>query len=100
MFKFYRPEIGIHQLLLNSNVSRMSPRQIYQAVHNRSPDSLETSVAAADFVAADTFVAAISSIEFQEHLAAHLLRAFPEKRRLFLEADPESNRNVGLAILL
>lgn len=90
MFKFYRPEIGIHQLLVNAGVSRMSPRQIYQAVHNRSPDSLVSGSTSANFVASDTFLAAISSTEFQEHLAAHLLSAFPEKRRLFFVHIPKT----------
>ena len=37
-----------------------------------------------------TFIAALSSVEFQENLIAHVLRSFPEKRRLFFVHIPKT----------
>ena len=68
----------------------MSPRQIYQSVHARAPDSLEAALPSANYNATASFIAALSSVEFQHNLAAHFLRAFPEKRRLFFVHIPKT----------
>ncbi|WP_428483711.1 hypothetical protein [Rhodopila sp.] len=90
MFRFYRPEVGLHRLLQDSGVADMSPRQIYHAVHNRPPDTIEAALPAANDRAIPTFIAALSSLEFQENLAAHILRSFPEKRRLYFVHIPKT----------
>src|SRR5271165_2348724 len=90
LFRFYRPEIGLEQLLRNSGVSQMSPRQIYQAVHDRAPEALEEALAPQDYDPIAHFASAVSSSEFQTELAVRLLRAFPEKRRLFFVHIPKT----------
>ena len=90
LFRFYRPEIGLQQLLRNSDVSQMSPRQIYQAVHDRAPETLEEALAPPDYDPIAHFVSAVSSKEFQTEIAGRLLRAFPEKRRLFFVHIPKT----------
>ncbi len=89
LFKFYHPEVGLEQLLRNSGVTGMSPRQVYQAVHDRAPDSLSECLMDG-YDPIKHFIAAVSSGEFQSELAARLLRAFPEKRRLFFVHIPKT----------
>lgn len=38
----------------------------------------------------DTFIAALSSLEFQQNLGAHLVRSYPEKRRLYFVHIPKT----------
>src|SRR5271165_3381683 len=90
LFKFYRPDVGIRRMLQDTGVSDMSPRQIYQSVHNRPPDSQDAALPSANYNATAAFIAALSSVEFQQNLAAHFLRAFPEKRRLFFVHVPKT----------
>ena len=90
LFKFYRPEVGLHRLLENAGIVSMPQRQIYQAVHNRPPDSYEALLRQNTTSDIRTFIAALSSVEFQENLIAHLLRSFPEKRRLFFVHIPKT----------
>ena len=90
LFRFYRPDVGIKRLLQDTGVSEMSPRQVYQSVHGRPPDSLEAAVPSPNYDATASFIAALSSVEFQQNLAAHFLRAFPEKRRLFFVHIPKT----------
>ena len=90
LFRFYRSEVGLHRLLENADVVSMLPRQIYQAVHNRPPDSYESLLRQNVNPVIDTFIAALSSAEFQENLIAHVLRSFPEKRRLFFVHIPKT----------
>jgi hypothetical protein len=90
LFRFYRPDVGIRRLIQDAGIGGMSPRQIYQAVHARSPDTLEAAVPSSNYDGTASFIAALSSIEFQQNLAAHFLRAFPEKRRLFFVHIPKT----------
>ncbi len=90
LFRFYRPEVGLHRLLENAGIVSMPQRQIYQAVHNRPPDSYEALLRQNANSDLATFIAALSSAEFQENLIAHVLRAFPEKRRLFFVHIPKT----------
>jgi hypothetical protein len=91
LFKFYRPEVGLVQLLTDAGVARLSPRQIYHAVHDRPPDSLQVALPPpTNYDAVNVFVAALSSLEFQENFAARLLQAFPKKRRLFFVHIPKT----------
>lgn len=90
LFRFYRPEVGLRRLLENAGVVSMLPRQIYQAVHNRPPDSYEALLRHNGISDIGTFIAALSSIEFQENLVSHLLRSFPEKHRLFFVHIPKT----------
>jgi hypothetical protein len=90
LFRFYRPDVGIKRLIQDTGIAGMTPRQIYQAVHARSPDTLEAAVQSSNYDATASFIAALSSVEFQQNLAAHFLRAFPEKRRLFFVHIPKT----------
>jgi hypothetical protein len=91
LFRFYRPEVGLAKLLGDGDVARLSPRQIYHAVHNRPPDSLQAALPSpTDYDAIGVFIAALSSAEFQENFAARLLQSFPEKRRLFFVHIPKT----------
>jgi hypothetical protein len=90
LFRFYRPEVRIEHLFKDAGVALLSPRQVYHAVHNRPPDSLGTALPPTNYDAVGVFLAALSSLEFQENLAAHLLRSFPEKRRLFFVHIPKT----------
>ena len=90
LFRFYRPEVGIEGLLRDAGVGSMSARQIYHAVHDRPPDSLEAAMSSNEYSSLDIFISALSSVEFQEKLAAHFIRAFPEKRRLFFVHIPKT----------
>ena len=90
LFRFYRPEVGLHRLLENAGIVSMLPRQIYQAVHNRPPDSYDALLRQGVNSVTETFIAALSSVEFQENLIAHVLRSFPEKRRLFFVHIPKT----------
>lgn len=90
LFRYYRPDVGFERLLENYGVPDMTPRQIYHAVHGRPPDSLDVAVPHKHFNAVKTFMAAVSSREFQGNLASSLLRAFPEKRRLFFVHIPKT----------
>jgi hypothetical protein len=90
MFRFYRPEVGLEALLQDANVDRISPRQLYHAVHNRPPDTIEGALKPGNYRPIDTFIAALSSVEFQQNLAAHLLQSFSEKRRLFFVHIPKT----------
>jgi hypothetical protein len=75
---------------MDAGVARGSPRQIYHAVHNRPPDSLDSSLPVSEYNPVAGFIGALSSLEFQENLASHILRAFPEKRRLFFVHIPKT----------
>ncbi len=90
LFRFYRPDVGIKRLLQDTGIEDMSPRQIYQSVHGRPPDAFDAAVLVANYDAMASFIGALSSLEFQENLAAHLLQAFPEKRRLFFVHIPKT----------
>ncbi len=90
LFRFYRPDVGIKRMLQDTGVGDMSPRQIYHSVHGRPPDSLEAALPSANYNATANFLAALSSVEFQQNLAAHFLQAFPEKRRLFFVHIPKT----------
>ena len=90
LFRYYRPDVGIRRLLDDYGVADMTPRQIYHAVHGRPPDTLEVALPAKNFDATTTFIAALSSVEFQANLASNLLRAFPEKRRIFFVHIPKT----------
>jgi hypothetical protein len=90
LFRFYRPEVRIEQFLRDTGVALLSPRQIYHAVHNRPPDSLAAALPPSDYNAVGVFIAALSSLEFQESFAARLLHSFPEKRRLFFVHIPKT----------
>jgi hypothetical protein len=90
LFRFYRPDVGIARLLMGAGVADMSPREIYHSVHGRPPDSLDAALRSASYDPTASFIAALSSLEFQQNLAAHFLRAFPEKRRLFFLHIPKT----------
>jgi hypothetical protein len=90
LVRFYRPDVGIKRLLQNTGVADMSPREIYQSVHGRPPDSLDSALPSANFNATASFIAALSSLEFQQNLAANFLQAFPEKRRLIFVHIPKT----------
>lgn len=90
LFRFYRPEVGIEGLLRDAGVESMSARQVYHAVHNRPPDTLSAAMPPDTYNPVEHFVAALSSQEFQEHIAANILRSFPEKRRLFFVHIPKT----------
>lgn len=90
MFRYYRPDVGLCRLLEDHAVGTMTPRQIYHAVHGRAPDSLSVAVWHRDFDAERAFLSAILSHEFQTNLASSLLRAFPEKKRLFFVHIPKT----------
>jgi hypothetical protein len=90
LFRFYRPEVGIRRLVQDAGAAHMSPRQIYHAVHNRPPDTLQAASPPIDYHAIQMFISALSSFEFQQNLAAHFLWAFPEKRRLFFVHIPKT----------
>ncbi len=90
MFRHYRPEVGIERHMHEMGVGSMTARQIFHAVHNRVPDSLEAAGATGHYNAIDSFVAALTSLEMQEHLAAHILRSYPEKKRIFFVHIPKT----------
>ncbi len=90
LFRYYRPDVGIRRLLEDHGVADMTPRQIYHAVHGRPPDTLDVALPPKSFDATTTFIAALSSLEFQTNLASNLLRAFPEKHRLFFVHIPKT----------
>lgn len=90
LFRFYRPDVGLRRLLEDAGITDMSPRQIYHAVHDRAPDTMEAALPSAGYDAVSRFIAALSSREFQVLLAGRLLDAFPEKRRLFFVHIPKT----------
>jgi hypothetical protein len=90
VFRYYRPDVGIRRLLQEIDFTDVSPRHIYQAVHGRPPDSLEAALPPANYNPVTNFLATLSSVEFQQNLAVHFLRAFPEKRRLFFVHIPKT----------
>src|SRR5581483_2215132 len=90
LFRFYRPDVGIDRLLESAGVAGMSPRQVYQAVHDRPPDSLAAALPRPDRTSIQHFVGAVTSREFRARLPVHLFRAFPEKRRLFFVHIPKT----------
>lgn len=90
LFRFYRPEVGIHRHAHEMGVGSMDARQIYQAVHGRPPDSMTALGIGSGFNAIEMFVAAISSEEYQRRLGEHLLRAYPEKKRIFFVHIPKT----------
>jgi hypothetical protein len=90
LFRFYRPDVGLKRLLQDTEIASMNVRQIYHAVHDRPPDARAIATAQNGHNAMETFMAALCSLEFQENIITHFLKAFPEKRRLFFVHIPKT----------
>jgi hypothetical protein len=90
LFKFYHPEVGVRRLLQNAGVATMSPRQIYHVVHDRPPETLAAAMMSNGYDAVQRFLAGLAGEEFQKSLGARLLRAYPEKHRIFFVHIPKT----------
>jgi hypothetical protein len=88
LFRFYRDETGLDGILQDLDLEKVTPYQIYFAVHNRPPDSLEAVQADQHFSIRDIFVGKLRSEEFQNTLARNLFAALPDKKRLFFVHIP------------
>jgi hypothetical protein len=90
LFAAYRPETGLAGLFEGIDLARVTPRQIYYAVHGRPPERLGYTVRPAGFLAKPRFVAALASKEFRDNIVKNLLDAFPERKRLLFLHIPRT----------
>jgi len=90
LFAAYRPETGLDGLFDGVDLTTVTPRQIYYAVHGRPPERIEYAIPPPDFEPRRRFVAALDSREFRSSVIKNLLKAFPERKRLLLLHIPRA----------
>jgi len=80
--KHYDDAQGLDAFLARFDFTGVSPHQVYASVLGRLPESAQVAATAADYDPRQHFKQMLLSEEFQSHLIAYVLRAFPEKKRL------------------
>ena len=90
LLRFYRKEVGLGPLFQSANNGTWSTRQIYYAVHARRPDTLSAVLNEGDNPEYNIFAAALNSDELRKQHPVRVLRAYPEKQRIFFIQIPRS----------
>ena len=87
--KHYDDEKGLDAFLARFDFAGVSPHQVYASVLGRLPESAQVAATPADYNPRQHLKQMLLSSEFQSGLIAHLLRAFPEKKRLVFVHVPK-----------
>lgn len=89
LFLFFDEEVGLPSIVKRVAFREPDPRQIYQVVLGRLPETAAMCVVRPDYSPAAQLTNALHSAEFQNGLVTLFSNAFPEKRRRFFIHIPK-----------
>jgi hypothetical protein len=89
LFLLYDRESGIEGLVRKVDLTGFDRRKIYHAVLGRRPETNASCRTPDDYLAADHFLEALQSAEFQASVLKLLLRAFPDRKRIIFVHIPK-----------
>ena len=85
----YDKDKGLDEFLSRFDFSHVTPHQVYFSVLGRLPESARVAAMPPDYDPREQLKHMLLSSEFQGNLILHVLRAFPEKKRLFFVHVPK-----------
>lgn len=87
--KAYDKDKGLDDFLSRFELTDVTPHQVYYSVLGRMPESVQVAQVRPDYQPLAHYRDTILSTEFQSQLIAYVVRAFPEKKRLFFVHVPK-----------
>lgn len=85
----YDKDEGLEVWLDGFDFTAVTPHQVYYSVLGRLPENARVAAMPPGYDARRHYTEVLHSEEFQKNLIAHVLRAFPEKTRLFFVHVPK-----------